>query len=136
MWFGRDVNPYEPGNPIYNLIMNENIKDDWTQNLAFMEAYDTAFKIHDHENSDHPFSIIGMHPAEDATTGDSISHLMAELISCRIPEVTNTPLLQLMEQYPRWRLNKLIEQGRKARNKEEKALEGVERSIDNAMPDA
>lgn len=109
--------------------MNESIKDDMTQELAFMEAYDTAFQIHDHDATENPFSIIGHHPAEDMATGDSVSHLMAELITYRLPEVTNTPLLSLMETYPRWRLDKLIEQCKKAKTREDGDLKKTEEQL-------
>lgn len=118
--FGAGISPYTENSPLYNLIMKGKVKDDYTSQLAFLEEYDRAFGIFDHDKDpeNDPLSIIGMHPAEDMITGSRIKSLMDELIACRIPELTHTPLLELMS-FPRWVLDGLLKAGRSARIKEE-----------------
>jgi len=100
--------------------MNETIPDDWTRQLAMMETYDQSMGIFDHDSAEmtDPLSVIGFHPAEDPVTGNRLEILMRELIACRIPELTNTPLAELLN-YPRHLLDMLLKDGRKARKKEE-----------------
>lgn len=100
--------------------MDETITDDWTRQLAFMETYDQSMELFDHERNPEgdPLSVIGMHPGEDAVTGNRLEVLMCELIACGIPEQTQTPLHQLL-QYPRYLLDRLLRDGRKARMKQE-----------------
>lgn len=126
MNFGKGINPYAPGSPLYDLIMRRKVADDWTSQLAFMEEYDQTYGIFDHDlNGDNdPLAIIGMHPAEDVITGGRIQLLMNELMACRIPEITNTPLIELMN-YPRHYLDGLLKEGRKARKKEDEVVDQI-----------
>jgi hypothetical protein len=91
-----------------------------------MEEYDQTYGIFDHESygESDPLAIIGMHPAEDVITGNRIQLLMNELMACRIPEITNTPLIELMH-YPRHYLDGLLKEGRKARKKEDDVVEQI-----------
>jgi hypothetical protein len=91
-----------------------------------MEEYDQTYGIFDHESfgEDDPLAIIGMHPAEDVITGGRIELLMNELMACRIPEITNTPLIDLMN-YPRHYLDRLLKEGRKARKKEDDVVDQI-----------
>lgn len=105
-------------------ILNWKGKDDWTAQLSLMEQYDQYYGIFDHESHllDDPLSVIGMHPAENAITGSRLELMTLELVACRLPELTNTSLLELLS-YPRWFLDKLLEDGRRVRkNEEEEAL--------------
>lgn len=95
-------------------------QDDWTAQLALMETYDQHYGIFDHEAHlhDDPLSVIGMHPAENTVRGSRLELMTLELVACRIPELTNTPLLELLN-YPRWLLERFLEDGRKVRKQEE-----------------
>lgn len=103
--------------------MRRTVKDDWTVQLAMMEEYDQTYGIFDHEalGEMDPLAIIGMHPAEDVHTGNRIELLMNELMATRIPEITNTPLLDLLR-YPKYYLDWMIREGRKARRKEDEVV--------------
>lgn len=108
-------------------------KDDFTNQLLLMEQYDQYFEIWDHENGDpsDQLAVIGMHPAEDPVTGSKMETLARELISSRLCEATNTPLLQLMN-YPRWFLDSLLKDSRIARVKEAEAQAELDRLATNA----
>lgn len=110
--------------------MKKTVADDWTSQLAFLEEYDNTFGIFDHErNGDaDPLAIIGMHPAEDVVTGSAKRLLMRQLIACRIPEITHTPILELMN-FPRYELEEFIREGKAARNKEEAGFEEIQEQI-------
>lgn len=106
-------------------------KDDWTAQLAMMETYDQFYGIFDHESHllDDPLSVIGMHPAENAINGSRLELMSLELVACRLPELTNTPLLELLN-YPRWFLDKLLEDGRKVRKAEEEEAEKMRKNLE------
>jgi hypothetical protein len=112
-------------------ILNWKGKDDWTAQLAMMETYDQFYGIFDHESHllDDPLSVIGMHPAENAITGSRLELMSLELVACRLPELTNTPLLELLS-YPRWFLDKLLEDGRKVRKAEEEEAEKMRKNLE------
>lgn len=113
------------------MVMTETYTDDRTRQLAMMETYDQTFGIYDHDAhlKDDPLSIIGMHPAEDAITGGPIEILMRELIAHGIPERTGTPLLQLMN-FPRYYLDVLLKDGRKAHQVEQDNINQLNLDLD------
>lgn len=112
-------------------ILNWKGKDDWTAQLSLMEEYDQYYGIFDHEAHmlTDPLSIIGMHPAENAISGSRLELMSLELVACRIPELTNTPLLELLG-YPRWFLDKLLEDGRRVRKNEEEEAEKMKKHLE------
>lgn len=75
-------------------------------------------------------AVIGMHPAEDFITGSRLELISREILGCRLPELTNTSLLELM-QYPRWFLDRLIKDGRKSRSTEEDITRQMEQNLEN-----
>lgn len=103
--------------------MTATIEDDITAELALMEMYDQTYEIFDHERLGRidQMSIIGMHPVEDPLTGGGLELISREIIACRLPELTNTPLLDLLR-YPRWFLDGLISDAQKAKRKEDEAM--------------
>lgn len=112
-------------------ILNWKGKDDWTAQLSLMETYDQYYGIFDHEAHmlDDPLSIIGMHPAENAITGSRLELMTLELVACRLPELTNTSLMELLS-YPRWFLDKLLEDGRKVRKAEEEEAAKMRKNLE------
>jgi len=104
--------------------MEDTIRDDFSRQLAFLEAYDKTYGIFDHDlkGSSDPLAIIGHHPAEDVVTYSRTELLLTEILATRLPELTNTSLMELLE-LPRWFLDKLLEKGRINRKKEEAATE-------------
>ena len=106
-------------------------KDDWTAQLSMMETYDQYYGIFDHDTHmlDDPLSIIGMHPAENAITGSRLELMTLELVACRLPELTNTSLMDLL-QFPRWFLDKLLEDGRKVRKAEEEEAAKMRKNLE------
>jgi len=106
-------------------------QDDWTAQLGLMESYDQYYGIFDHEAHVHddPLSIIGMHPAENTVKGSRLELMTLELVACRIPELTNTPLLELLT-YPRWLLERFLEDGRKVRKQEEAEAAKMKAQLD------
>lgn len=118
--FGRKKPPLRKGSDILETILTWKGNDDWTAQLALMETYDQHYGIFDHEAHlhDDPLSVIGMHPAENTVKGSRLELMTLELVACRIPELTNTPLLELLT-YPRWLLERFLDDGRKVRKQEE-----------------
>ena len=130
--FGRGKYPYAKGSPIMENILTWKDRDDWTAQLAMMEQYDQHYNIYDHEAHIHddPLSIIGMHPAENTITGSRLELMCLELVACRIPELTNTPLLELLN-YPRWILDRFLDDGRKVRKAEEEEAEKMRQNLES-----
>jgi hypothetical protein len=110
--------------------MGSIVKDDFTSQLMFLEAYDETYGIFDHELLDQtdPMSIIGMHPAEDIVTGSLLVSYSRELMACRIPELTNSSLAELMK-FPKWFLDELVKDGRSARAKEDAVVEEMQTNL-------
>lgn len=111
--------------------MQKTEKDDFTSQLLFMEAYDETYGIFDHTAFDHndPMSIIAMHPVEDMVTGSRLVAYSKELMACRIPELTNKPIDELM-MLPKWYLDDLLKDGRKAKNREDVEVEKMQAALD------
>lgn len=128
--FGKEITPFTEGTPLYNLIMGKTVKDDFTSQLMFLEAYDETFGIFDHATFDHndPMSIIAMHPSEDMVTGSRLVSYSRELMACRIPELTNKPIDELMR-LPKWYLDDLLKDGRKARHREDAEVEKMQADL-------
>lgn len=105
--------------------------DDWTAQLSMMEEYDKYYDIFDHDlHADHdPLSIIGMHPAENPITGSRLETLALEVVAYRIPELTNSSLLEVLN-FPRWLLDRYVADGRKARIRDEKEAEEMKENLD------
>lgn len=112
--------------------MNDTIKDDWTRQLAMMEAYDQSYSIFDHESFEttDPMAIIGMHAPENAYTNNRLDNLIRELVACRIPELLNTSIVDLLE-FPLWRLEKYLKEGRKVRVAEDELSDQLEKALPN-----
>lgn len=133
--FGENVSPYTAGTATYEVILNTKVKDDRSKRLIMLEAYDQTFGIFDHEALGHlpenQMSLMRMHPAEDTETGSRLRGLMRELVACRIPEMTNEPLSQLLK-YPLDILEEYLVEGRKARTHQENVTRQFENNLTNA----
>lgn len=105
---------------MYNTILNIKNADAVTANLALLESYDQDFGLfnHDTDAGKTPFAVLRMHPAENPTAGSKTMLIIRELLACRVPELTNTPLMELLE-YPRWILDEILEEARPAAKKEQ-----------------
>lgn len=106
--------------------MRGTAEDDYVAQLALMEAYDQEYNIFDHESrgDSDPLAIIGMHPSEDPVTGSKLDLVLREMIGTRLPELTNTSLLDLLAM-PRWFLDRLLKEARKNRTEELKVAENL-----------
>lgn len=115
---------------MHDILLKTTEYDDWTAQLLFMESYDQGYGIFDHDTLDigRPLSIIAMHPAEDHLRYSRMRNLMREVISCRIPELTQTPLLDVLN-FPRDVLDELLKDGRKARDKTTVEIETLESKL-------
>lgn len=111
--------------------MRGSAEDDYVAQLALMEAYDQEYGIFDHDGLSNldPLAVIGMHPSEDPVTGSRLDIVLREMIATRLPELTNTPLLDLLEM-PRWFLDKLLAEARKNRKEEERIAQDLSKQAD------
>lgn len=115
--FGIGIETFSEESYIYKLIMKSTITDDVTRQFELMEEYDRTFGIYDHLQSDDLWSIMYQHPEENVVTGSRLEALVMELITLKVPEVTNEPLSNLLE-YPRWILETIVAKVRNLRNRE------------------
>ena len=83
-----------------------------------MEEYDHTYKLYDHTKENDLMSVMYLHPEEDPVTGSSAMIKILEIISLRIPELTNESLSDLLT-YPKWLLDKIIDSARKTRKSEQ-----------------
>lgn len=132
--FGHGKYPFARGSTILENILEWRGKDDWTAQLSMMEHYDKFYGIYDHEahERDDPLSIIGMHPAEDAVSGSRLELTALDVLACRLPELTNTPLMDVLK-YPRWFLERLLDDARKVRRVEEEEAEKMRVQLENTL---
>ena len=123
--FGRGITPYSSDTVLRTIYMTETIRDDYTRQLALLEGYDMTYGIYDHENGNRPMAVIGHHPAEDVVTHGRLVTKLRELVALRLPELTHTPVMELMN-YPRWLLDKLIEDAQRVKVKEDQTAKEFE----------
>ena len=107
------------------LLINNRVEDDITQMLELTEEYDHTFGLYDHRSEKDLLSVFYQHPEEDPVTHSRLEIMAMELITLRIPELTNESLTDLLD-YPRWFLDRLIKRVKPLREKERKALEGLQ----------
>lgn len=111
-----------------DVYMTAQVEDDLSRQLLLMETYDQTYDIYDHERMGKPMAVISMHPAEDVITGSRLKTVARELVALRLPEITNTPLVELMN-YPRWLLDDLITDARKAKVQEDTTTKQFEQQL-------
>lgn len=86
--------------------------------------YDEEYELYKHSESSDLDSVFFQHPEEDVVTGSRYEKLVLELLSLKVPEVTNESLSDLLE-YPRYLLEKIIKEVKKVRAKEANALSNL-----------
>lgn len=94
------------------------VKDDVSRRLELTEEYDKTFGLFDHSHVEDMMSVLFQHPEEDPVTGSRSETLAFEIVTLRIPEMLNEGLTDILNNYPRWFLDKLIEKVRAIRKKE------------------
>lgn len=112
------MNTYSEGSSLLDLITRRVVKDDISRQLELTEEYDRTFGLYNHEGGDDLMSVLFQHPEEDPVTGSRSEMLAFEIITLRIPEMLNEGLTDILNNYPRWFLDKLIEKVRNIRKTE------------------
>lgn len=126
--------PFQEGSELHDIIMNHTVPDALSAQLVLNEAYDIDFGIFDHgaaEGEDAVMSIIGAHGAEMLWGESKLYALMDELVACRIPELTNTSLQDLLH-WPRHHLDRMIRRYKPGAKKEAQQMQEVERALKEA----
>ncbi len=106
--FGVTVNPYDRDQPVMKELLEGKRLDPLTTQLSLMECYDIQYGLYDHlsEHSD-PRALFHQHAAEDYITGSLLEIRLREILHKRLPELLNTPLMDIL-QYPNWMLDMLL----------------------------
>lgn len=122
--FWRGIDPFRHNTELRNVFLHVSGIDDITAQLLLTETYDKVYGIFNHDavnlpkddgtiyNPD-PMAVQGMHPAEDPVSHSSAILLMRELMVSKLPEITQTPIMEMMN-WPRYVLDSLLDEHRKA----------------------
>lgn len=107
--------------------------DGFAAQLVLAESYDIDYGLYKHgEIENDPMAIINMHDGELIYGESKLFLLMDELIACRIPEHTNTPVLQLLE-WPKHVLDRYIAKYRPRAQKEAETVRQMELQLDQTL---
>jgi hypothetical protein len=134
-FFGHGISPFQEGTESFDLIMNHSAPDGMTAQLLLMEAYDIDYGLFPHGEVDGPdgiMSVVGAHDAEMLYGESKMYALMDELVSCRIPEMTNTSVHTLLE-WPKYVLDRMIKRYRPGAQKDAQTAEELKRAIAEAQ---
>lgn len=130
-YFGAGISPFKEGTELYDILMNHSVPDALSAQLVLNEAYDIDYGIFDHDNpsaEDSVMAVIGMHGAETVWGDSKLYSLMDELVACRIPELTNTSLQDLLN-WPRHHLDRMIKRYKPGAKKEAETVKEIEEAI-------
>ena len=131
--FGEGITPFTEGTDAFDTIMNLKADDGFTAQLALAESYDIDYGLYQHgalEND--PMAVINMHPGELVYGESKMFALMDELIACRIPEHTNTPVADLL-QWPKFMLDRYINKYRPRAQKESETVRQMELQLEQSL---
>lgn len=101
-WFGRrddlsKIGMFDTDNIVGQVTLTGICKDKLEASLILREAYDLTYKIYPQEQSNDPISIMKMHPTEDHITDGEVATLIDRIVRSKLPSLTNTSLLDLIE---------------------------------------
>lgn len=92
--------------------------------LALTEAYDLTYGIYTQQEAHDPISIVSMHPHEDYVTDGAVVSLAKRVMASKLPSVTHTSLVELME-YPMAMLEELLVQAERSVEREAVAADNL-----------
>lgn len=122
--FGLDIDLFSEETPLGRLLYRKKIDDDITARLELLEEYDSTFGLYDHSKEVDMFSVMYQHPEEDPITGSSSLNKVIEILSLKVPELTNDSLTNILN-YPKWLLDSIIEIARTHRQKDIQAMNAL-----------
>lgn len=134
-WFGKrdnlsNIGLFDSDNIVGQVTLTGICKDRIEASLILREAYDLTYKIYSQEESNDPISIMKMHPTEDSITDGGVASLIERVMRSKLPSLTNTSLLDLIEM-PSSILEPLIDIANKKVEKESSAAEELLSNMEN-----
>lgn len=119
---GTKIDFLDSDNLVGQSVLKLSNLDNIAAQLALTEAYDITYGIYTATEARDPINIVTMHPHEDYVTDGSVISLAKRIMASKLPTVTHTTLVELME-YPLVILEELLEQAERSVEREAVAVD-------------
>ena len=125
---GTPIHFKEKGTDLHEIIFNAKDKSDLATQVLLSKAYDQTYGLYDHEESDDPMGAFLKHPGEDIVTGGHLYQLCREIISSKLPELIQMPLVDILY-LPSWLGRSLIDLSKDHTDKFNKEMSKLDKRV-------